>query len=512
MAKKRVVVVGAGPGGLTCGMILAHRGADVIFFEKQSAPGGRNRALKIDGYTFDTGPTFLMMKYVLEEMFAETGRKASDYLEFVRIDPLYRLQFPDRTLFPAAGSEAMKKQISDLFPGNEHGFTEFMRKEGARFEKLIPCLQKDYSSLRAFIDPIFLKAAPYLAAGRTLYQNLGTYFNHEQLKLAFTFQSKYLGMSPWEAPALFTILSYMEYQYGIYHVIGGLNRISAAMAGICAEEGATIHYDQEVTKILTDGNRVTGVALENGDHVAADDVVVNADFGYAATHLLPVDLLKKWAPGRLAKKKFSCATFMLYLGLNRRHDQINHHNIVFAGDYRRNVETMFKAHQMTDDFSFYLQNACVTDPSLAPPGQSTFYVLVPVPNNKSGIDWDTQRAAFRDKVIQKIIQTFDIPDLESHIQTERTVSPTDWETKDHVHLGAVFNLAHNMGQMLYFRPHNAFEELNGLYLVGGGTHPGSGLPTIYESGRISANIISDKFKLAYQKPSFDAAKILPDAS
>ncbi len=511
MEKKKIIVVGAGPGGLTGGMILAHRGAEVEIFEKEDRPGGRNRDITLGDFKFDTGPTFLMMKYVLEEMFEETGRRASDYLEFVKLDPFYRLQFPDKRFYPSGNTEKMKEQIAEVFPGNEKGFEKFMKKEGKRFESLIPCLQKDYAKLRAFLDPIFLKAAPRLAVGRTLYENLGRYYDSEELKLAFTFQSKYLGMSPWDCPALFTILSYMEYKYSIYHVTGGLNMISKAMEKVFKEEGGKVHYNSEVKRVITEERKVRGVELSGGEKVMADEVIINSDFGYTATNLLPREKLKKWSPEKLEKKNFSCGTFMLYLGLGKKYDTVNHHNIIFADDYRGNVETMFNEHKMTDDFSFYIQNPSVTDPTLAPEGKSAVYVLVPVPNNRSKIDWGKEAPDFRERVIERIIQRTEMKDIREHIEAEKMITPREWEDEYNVYIAAEFNLGHDLNQMLYFRPHNKFEELDNLYLTGGGTHPGSGLPTIYESGRISANLISRKYGLPYKKPSFDPKKILENA-
>ncbi len=253
MSKKRIIVVGAGPGGLTSAMLLANKGMEVIIFEKDSIPGGRNKALQIGDFKFDTGPTFLMLKSFLEDKFRATGRNASDYLKFTRLDPLYRLQFTDRALYPAVDKDEMKRHVGRIFPGNEAGFDKFMRREGKRFQRLVPCLQKDYSNLRSFFDIGLLKALPHLSLGKTIYENLGKYFDSEDLKLAFTFQSKYLGMSPWECPALFTMLSYMEYAYGIYHVEGGLNMISNAMAEVCIEEGAEINYRHTVKKLLMGG-------------------------------------------------------------------------------------------------------------------------------------------------------------------------------------------------------------------------------------------------------------------
>ncbi len=496
MSKKRIIIVGAGPGGLTSGMLLAHKGMEVIIYEKDPVPGGRNKALEIGDFTFDTGPTFLMLKTFLEDKFKATGRNASDYLNFMRLDPLYRLQFPDRALYPAVDKEEMKRQIGQTFPGNEAGFEKFMQREGKRFQRLIPCLQKDYSSPFSFLDPGLVKALPHLSLGSTIYKNLGKYFDSEDLKLAFTFQSKYLGMSPWECPALFTMLSYMEYAHGIYHVKGGLNKISDAMAKVCIEEGAQINYSQKVKKLLMKGDKgktVKGVVLENGESVQADAVVVNADFGYAVCNLLPSDKLRKWAPHKLEKKKFSCGTFMLYLGLDKIYETLNHHNIIFADDYKSNVDIMFNDHKMTDDFSFYVQNASVTDTTLAPEGKSTLYVLVPVPNNRSAIDWDAERQSFRDKVIDRIAAKTEMEDLREHIEVEKIITPKEWEDEYNVYIAAEFNLAHNLSQMLYMRPHNEFEELKNLYLTGGGTHPGSGLPTIYESGRIVSDLISKRF-------------------
>ncbi len=233
--------------------------------------------------------------------------------------------------------------------------------------------------------------------------------------------------------------------------------------------------------------------MENGENVHADAVVVNADFGYSVCNLLPPHKLKKWAPDKLEKKKFSCGTFMLYLGLDRVYDTLNHHNVIFAGDYKSNVDIMFKGHKMTDDFSFYIQNASVTDKTLAPQGMSTLYVLVPVPNNRSMIDWDTERQGFRDKVIDRMVARTELKDLRKHIKVEKIITPKEWEEDYNVYIAAEFNLAHNLSQMLYMRPHNEFEELKNLYLTGGGTHPGSGLPTIYESGRIVSDLIAKRF-------------------
>ena len=497
MTKKHIVIVGAGPGGLTSAMILAHRGFQVTVFEKAAEVGGRNAAITLDGFTFDTGPTFLMMNYILKEMFEETGRKVEDYLEFVKLDPLYRLQFDDYAFFPSQDREKIKNQIRELFPGNEGGVDKFFQKESNRFEKLFPCLQKDYQSLSAYLHPIFLKAFPHLALSKSLFENLGTYFNQDKLKICFTFQSKYLGMSPWNCPGLFTILPYIEYAYGVYHVIGGLNKISLAMAKVVEEEGGQIVKKTKVKRILTKGRLVQGVQLESGEKISCDDVFINADFAFAATHLFEPGLLKKYTEPNLQKKQYSCSTFMLYLGVNKRFDHLHHHNILFASDYRKNVDEIAEKKVLSQDPSVYVQNASVSDPTLAPPGKSAIYILVPVPNNKSKINWAGTKDDFKAKILDIVEDKGGFEGLKKHIEVEKVITPEDWEHEYNVYLGATFNLAHTFGQLLYFRPHNKFEELEHCYLVGGGTHPGSGLPTIYESGRLSSNLLCDRHGVDY---------------
>ena len=501
MPQKHVVIVGAGPGGLASAMLLAHRGCKVTVFEKADVVGGRNAPITAQGFTFDTGPTFLMMSYILKEVFQETGRDIEDYLEFTALDPLYRLAFDDMEFRPSPNIEKTKQRIAELFPGNEDGIERFMASEGKRFEKLFPCLQKDYMSWRAYLDPIFLKAAPYLSLGKSIFQNLGRYYTPERLKLFFTFQAKYLGMSPWQCPAMFTILPYVEYATGILHVRGGLNQISQAMAKVVGEEGGTIHLDTSVRRIMVDGRRITGVEIDNGEKVEADAVFLNADFGHAMGNLFEPGVLRKYKQKRLDRLKISCSTFMLYLGVSRRYDSLPHHSILFANDYRRNITEVADGTALSADPSVYVQNASVTDSTLAPEGKSAIYILVPVPNTRSDVRWDVEGNAFRDRVLEIVERRGGFEGLRANIEVEKRVTPADWQDEYSVFQGATFNLAHNFGQLLSLRPRNRFEEFTNCWLVGGGTHPGSGLPTIYESARISSNNFCRAHGLPYSVPS-----------
>ena len=494
MSRERISVVGAGPGGLSAAMILASAGYEVDVYEKHGQVGGRNGKLQVGDFTFDIGPTFLMMPWILDDVFERTGRKVADYLDMKSLEPFYRLIYADGKVFePCADQASMKEQIERLWPGQYEAFQKYMKYEEKKFDRLFPCLSVPYAGPKDFLHPRLAKALPYLDAHKSLFRHLGRFFDADPLKLAFTFQAKYLGMSPWSCPATFSIISYVEHSGGVHHPIGGLNAICDAMAKVVEEEGGRIHLSTPVEQVIVEGGAARGLLLEGGERVRSDAVVINADFGHAMTRLVDPSLLKKWKPSRLSKAGPSCSILMLYLGIDKRYD-LPHHSIYFADDYKRNVQEISDDLILSEDMSFYIQNACVTDPTLAPEGQSTLYVLVPVPNNRSRIDWGAKLEVYRDKVLDEMERRAGLTDLRKHIVAEATHTPADWESRLDVYQGAVFNLAHTVDQMLYWRPHNAFEEFDRCYLVGGGTHPGSGLPTIYQSGIISADLIQQRFK------------------
>lgn len=494
---KEIVIVGAGPGGLCAGMLLSQRGFKVKIFDKNKEVGGRNRAIRLNGFTFDTGPTFLLMKGVLDEMFTLCDRRSEDYLDFVPLSPMYQLIFDDRKLDVYSEPDKMRAELDRTFAEGSGTYDRFLSNERMRFNRLYPCITRDYSSLSSFLSIDLIKAAPWLAFPKSVFANLGQYFQEEKMRLAFSFQSKYLGMSPWDCPALFTMLPYLEHDYGIYHVTGGLNQIASAMAKVIVECGGEIHTDCPVDTLLIENKTVKGIRLESGEQIMADEVVINADFGHAMTHLVAPGTLRKYDRERVKQRSYSCSTFMLYLGLDKLYD-LPHHSIVFASDYRTNVDNIFNTLRLSEDFSFYVHNASITDSSLAPIGKSALYVLVPMPNNDSGIDWQTHCGNVREQTLDALARRLGLSDLREHIECERCITPQTWETDENVFKGATFSLSHKFSQMLYWRPHNKFEELDNCYLVGGGTHPGSGLPTIYESARISSDMIAKKHRQPFR--------------
>ncbi len=489
MSGKKVIIIGAGPGGLSSGMILSQKGLDVHIYEKKEIVGGRNGFIQAGEYKFDIGPTFFLMKEVLERIFNLCKRNLDDYVKIYELDPMYRLVFNDRTFIPTTDKDKMIQEIERVFPGSSEGYKKYMEREKKKYERLIPCLEVPYGKLSDYFSLRLLKALPYLDVHHSLFDVLGKYFSDDVLKICFTFQAKYIGMSPWEAPGLFSILSYIEHGGGVFHIHGGLNELSKAMEKVINECGGKIHFSKSVKRLIIEDSVCKGVIFEDGTEDRADYVIVNADFAQAMKHLVEPRYRKKYTDKKLSKMKYSCSTFMLYIGLDKKYENLNHHNIFFSKDYKKNVSEIVKNDVIPEDPSFYVHNPCLIDDSLASAGKSSVYVLVPIGNTSGGIDWNTNKENFKEKLLDLLETKAGLSDIRTHIKEMRIITPDDWKNKMDVYIGATFNLGHNMGQLLYFRPHNEFEEFKNCYLVGGGTHPGSGLPTIYESGRISSELI-----------------------
>ncbi|MCK4684004.1 MAG: phytoene desaturase, partial [Pirellulales bacterium] len=338
---------------------------------------------------------------------------------------------------------------------------------------------------------------------------LGTFFSDERVRLAFTFQSKYLGMSPFRCPSLFSILSFLEYEHGVYHPIGGCGAISSVMARIATEMGVEIHYEEPVESLNFHGQRITSVQTAQREY-KADATVVNADFARSMTRLVPDHLRRRWNDRRIASKRFSCSTFMLYLGIEGRYDDVPHHTIYLSENYRSNLADIENRHVLSRDPSMYVQNACVTDPSLAPEGMSTLYLLVPVSHRHPNINWETESMQFRDVALDQM-ERIGITDIRQRIRFEKMITPDNWQDDYEIYRGATFNLSHDLTQMLHMRPHNRFEDIDRMYLVGGGTHPGSGLPVIYSSARITSDLLLKDLDIQPPKHSVQRPSTSPQS-
>ena len=503
---KKVVIVGAGPGGLAAAILLARSGAEVTIVERRGGVGGRTATIEKNGFKFDTGPTFFLYPQVLREIFASAGRDLEEEVPMAKLDPQYRLVFGSGgELLATPDVERMERAIAQLSPSDARRLRHFFADNRNKLRRFTPFLQCPFESWRDLAKLDMLKLLPLLRPWRSLDSDLCSFFKDERIRLAFSFQSKYLGMSPFTCPSLFSILSFLEYEHGVFHPVGGCGAVTAAMARIAQDLGARILLNEPVEEMLFDGRKCTAVRTAKRT-LAADAVVVNADFAHAMQHMTPDRLRRRWTNARIEKKRFSCSTFMLYLGLEGVNDHVSHHTIYLAKDYKRNLRDIEQAHVLSEDPSFYVQNACVTDPTLAPRGMSTLYVLLPVTHEHPNVRWDEQQARFRSLALEQLAKV-GITDVRRRIRYERVVTPATWASEFALHKGCTFSMAHSLGQMLHLRPHNRFEDLERVYLVGGGTHPGSGLPVIFESARITSRLVLEDLKLEPQWNTGQAAAV-----
>ncbi|PZR13658.1 MAG: phytoene desaturase [Azospirillum brasilense] len=492
--RPQAVVIGAGPGGLAAAMLLAARGVRVTVLEKDSMVGGRNRRLEAPGgYRFDLGPTFFLYPRILEEIFRDCGAELRDEVELLRLDPQYRLLFEQGdggvTLDATSDLDRMEAEIAKLDPRDAGNLRRFLADNRAKLKSFRPVLERAFTRAADMMAPDLLRALPHLRPAKSVDGDMRRFFRDPRTRLAFSFQTKYLGMSPYRCPSLFTILSFLEYEHGVFHPRGGCGAVALAMARVAERLGAEIRLDSPVDRIRFEGRRARGVD-SGGRSFDADAVVMNADFAHAAPRLIPDHLRRRWPDRKIETARYSCSTFMLYLGVEGTFPQLAHHSILLAEDYERNLREVGEG-TLPQTPSIYLQHAGATEDGMAPPGHSALYLLVPVPNLREGdargLDWSRAASHYRELALDRV-QKLGIGDLRPRIRHERMVTPMDWRDEFSVGFGATFNLAHDLRQMLAFRPGNRFNDVQGVYLVGGGTHPGSGLPVIYEGARISADL------------------------
>ena len=484
---KRVIVVGGGPGGLCAAMLLQARGFQVTVLEKRAELGGRSGGLRLGDYTFDVGSTMLMMPFVLEEMFELAGRRMREEITLLPIDPMYRLDFGGRALDIYSDTERMQAELAAFDPGSEAGLHRFLAREHERLAHLFPVLQQSWPTLASLVNPSVVAAIPHVGLTRSMHEVASDYFEDPSLQLGFSFQSAYLGMSPWECPGGFGLVPYVEHAWGLDHVQGGIHQVCEAMARVARQAGAQIRTGADVQRLVVEDDRVVAVELETGERIETDDIVVNADATAALLGMLDDDVSIRFRRKHLEHLEESCSTWMLYLGLDVVLP-LRHHTFFFADDYRAEMDRVFHRRTLDEDFSLYVCNPSVTDPTLAPAGGSSLYVLALVPNTRAEIDWTSEAPRMRDRVIA-MLERRTGQEIARHVKVEASLAPPEWESEYEVSHGAVFGPTHNIGQLLAFRLPNRLPFPHNVYLAGGGTNPGSGLPTILVSGRIVTRLL-----------------------
>ncbi len=490
---KRILIVGAGPGGLATAMRLAATGYQVEIYEAADRVGGRMRGLELGPYQFDTGPTILQLPRVYEELFAACGLSFGDYVRLIRLDPNTRIKFWDGAhLDLTSNLAAFKAQLAAFGPGLpaafERWYLEHLRKEAVGYG---PYLGSPVRPPLGYLRPAELAAALPFRPWETLYQHFARFFSDERLVYAMGYQAKYLGMHPTACSSIFSLVTFLEFHYGIWHPEGGFRALARGLARAAEDLGVRIHLGRPVRQVLVEGGRATGLLMAGGERIPADAVVVNADFAHAVQHLLPAHARGPYSDRKLAKLEFSCSTFMLYLGVDRRWDELPHHQLYLSQNIRRRDPMWARSAVLDeDDPSLYVCNPTIVDPGNAPPGHSTLFVLVPVPNLREPVDWAAKRGPYRELVLRQMAK-LGYEGVERHIVAEHVYTAETWRDEHRIHLGAVFNLIHSWRQLGPLRPHIRHRGARGLYWIGGAVHPGSGLMTILEAAKSAAHFIAE---------------------
>ena len=385
---KNVIVVGAGPGGLATALLLAAKGVRTTLLERDDVVGGRTKTLSTsDGFRFDVGPTFFLYPKVLAEIFAACGERLEDHVELKRLDPQYRLVFEGGGAIEATPDTGrLTAEIAKIAPDDAKHVERFFEHGRAKLKLFEPVLEQAFHKRRSLASRAMLAALPKLQPLTTVDGELRRFFKDPRVRLAFSFQTKYLGMSPFQCPSLFSILSFLEYEHGVYHPVGGCGAVSEAMAALACRMGVDIRLSTSVDRVIYEDGKAVGVVAQ-GREIRADAVVVNADFANAMPKLVPEAARPRWRDDKIERARLSCSTFMLYLGIEGKlPPSVAHHTILLAKDYARNIREI-TAGVLSAEPSIYVQHAGYTDGGMAPPGDTSLYVLAPVPNLRADIDW-----------------------------------------------------------------------------------------------------------------------------
>jgi phytoene desaturase len=492
--KKRVVVIGSGFGGLAAAIRLQTKGFAVDVIEARDKPGGRAYLYEQDGFKFDGGPTVITAPFMIDELFTAAGRRTADYIDIVPVDPFYRIEFSDGRSFEYNGNaEETEANVAAFSPGDVDGYRRMVRQAKAIFDKgfvELSCRPFLKFSDMIRVVPDLVKLQSY----KTVYQFAAGYVKDPMLRRVFSFHPLLVGGNPFQTTSIYALIPYLERQWGVHYAIGGTGAIVSALSRLFEELGGRLHLSSAVSRINVENGAATGVETSDGREFKADAVVSNADVANTYRKMVEPLVRRKYSDTKLKRMRYSMSLFVIYFGTSKQYPHIKHHTIILGARYRELLSEIFDKKQLSADFSAYLHRPSATDASMAPAGCDCFYVLVPVPNQKSGIDWTVEAKPFRDAVITFLDDARYLPGVRENIVTEKLLTPLDFEITLDSYRGSGFSFEPILRQSAWFRPHNESEDVRNLFFVGAGTHPGAGVPGVLSSAKIAEQLVCERLQ------------------
>lgn len=491
--KNKIIIIGSGFGGLAEAIRLQARGFSVTVLEKNAMPGGHASQLKKNGYTFDMGPSLITAPEIIQAVFRAAGKKIEDYLELIKLDPYYRIYFHDHTYLDYSGdTAAMQAQMAAFNPQDAQNYDRFMEACRQIYQAVIVegLGSTPFNRIQTMLN--FIPRALKLKAILPGFNFVQRYFQDPRHQFTFSFHPLFIGGNPFRAPSVYLMIPYLEKTGGVWFTPGGMYSLVQAFARLFAELGGELHTNAEVTEIVVQDRRARGVRA-NGKFHRADAVISNADWAHTQKNLIPLPHRRKWTNRRIDRLDYSMSAFLLYLGVRKQYPQLQHHTIILSHRYQELIRDIFDRKILAEDFSMYLHAPTKTDPALAPAGCESLYVLVPVPNLAARLDWAKTAKPFADKILQYLEEDFGLHGLRAQLDVCEIFTPADFQTNRRSHLGTPWGVEPKLTQTAYFRPHNRSEDIQNLYFVGAGTHPGAGLPGVLLTAEATEKLVLEDF-------------------
>lgn len=501
----KIIVIGSGFGGLGAACRLAAKGHQVELYEKRDKLGGRAYVYEMDGFKFDGGPTIVTAPFMFDDIFAAAGRKREDYFQLVKCDPFYRIFDHNKRKFDYNDNHAfIMNEIAKINPSDQPGYEVFVKNTKAIFQKgFVELADEPFLSVWDMLKvaPDLIKMQSYLS----VYHYVSQFIKDTFLRQVFSFHPLLVGGNPFDTPSIYAMIHYLEREWGVWYALGGTASMVEGMAKLFTELGGKIHLSSEVKEIMIDraSRQVTGLALSDGTQVRADAVVSNADVAFTYRNMIPAEYRRKYTNQKIDNMVYSMSLFVYYFGTKKQYrdttPELAHHNILLGPRYKGLLDDIFTQKHLAEDFSLYLHMPTLTDPSMAPDGCESFYVLSPVPNLLSSTDWATVAPKYRNAIVQFLEDNY-LPNLSENIVVEHYIDPSHFQGTLNSHYGAAFSLEPRLTQSAWFRPHNRSEEFSNLYFVGAGTHPGAGLPGVLSSSIIAEKLIEHDLPVSLKNP------------